>query len=173
MNFLNNTLNYALDSGLLFGVAFVGTVGFIGYKFVSSYLDTSYLDKGIQTGAWEDYSDRPSQLASNSLTSIDTITPISENFSPTVLTTSEIGTQTMSGDASIATTVLPIPPVNIEMIPNPDIVQNIAKPAADYYSHIMWVQQSVDFMIDRAELINNLNPNMDVLEKTAMVASLF
>jgi hypothetical protein len=43
--------NYALDNGLLFGVAFAGTVGFIGYKFVSSYLNSFYVDKGIQTDA--------------------------------------------------------------------------------------------------------------------------
>jgi hypothetical protein len=44
-------LNYALDNSLLFGVAFAGTAGLIGYKFVSSYLNSFYLDKGIQTSA--------------------------------------------------------------------------------------------------------------------------
>ena len=60
-------------------------------------------------------------MASESVTSIDTITPISENVSPvfTTHTSSEVGAQTISGDTS--TTVLPIPPVNIEMIPNADI----------------------------------------------------
>jgi hypothetical protein len=45
--------NYALDNSLFFGVAFAGTVGFMGYKFVSSYFfkDSFYVDKGIQTSA--------------------------------------------------------------------------------------------------------------------------
>jgi hypothetical protein len=44
-------LNYALNNDLLFGVAFVGTVGFIGYKFATSYLNSFYVDKSIQTEA--------------------------------------------------------------------------------------------------------------------------
>ena len=51
MTLINNTLNYALDNSLFFGVAFAGTVGFIGYKFVSSYLNSVYIDKGVQTSA--------------------------------------------------------------------------------------------------------------------------
>jgi hypothetical protein len=43
--------NYTLDNGLLFGVAFIGTVGFMGYKFTSLYLNSFYLDKGVQTDA--------------------------------------------------------------------------------------------------------------------------
>jgi hypothetical protein len=43
--------NYALDNGLLFGVAFVGTAGFMGYKFASAYLNSFYVDKGVQTSA--------------------------------------------------------------------------------------------------------------------------
>jgi hypothetical protein len=81
-------------------------------------------------------------MAPESITSIDTITPISENISPvtTLQTTSEIGTQTISDGASTVTTVLPIPTVNVEMIPNPEIV-NIGTVvventrAIDYFSH--------------------------------------
>ena len=117
--------NYALDNGLLFGVAFVGTAGFIGYKFASAYLNSFYLDKGVQTDAWEDYSNRPSQMGSNSVTSIDTVTPISENISPvsTLQTTSGVGTLTTTDGASTVTTVLPIPTVNVETVPNPDILE--------------------------------------------------
>jgi hypothetical protein len=43
--------NYALNNDLLFGVAFAGTIGFIGYKFVSSYFNSNLVDKGIQTEA--------------------------------------------------------------------------------------------------------------------------
>jgi hypothetical protein len=82
-------------------------------------------------------------MASESITSIDTITPISENIRPvsTLQTTSEIGTQTITDSISTVTTVLPIPPVNIEMIPNSDIV-NIGTVvventrANDYFTHV-------------------------------------
>jgi hypothetical protein len=47
---------------------------------------------------------------------LDTVTP---RFSPTDY--ENTGAQTISGDTSTITTVLPIPPVNIEMIPNADI----------------------------------------------------
>jgi len=120
-------LNYLINNDLVFYSMFAGTVGFIGYKFVSSYVNSFYVDKSIQTDAWEDFSDRPSQIGSQSVTSIDTVTPISENISPVLTThsTSEIGTQTITDSISTVTTVLPIPPVNIEMIPNPDLTNNI------------------------------------------------
>ena len=173
--------NYALNNDLLFGVAFVGTVGFIGYKFASLYLNYFYVDKSIQTDAWENYSNRTSQMASESITSIDTITPISENISPvsTLQTTSEIGTQTTTDSISTVTTVLPIPPVNIEMIPNSDIV-NIGTVvventrANDYFTHVTWVQQSVDAMIARADLVNNsAMANADFITKADFITNLF
>lgn len=119
--------NYLINNNLVFYSLFTGTVGFIGYKLTSSYLNSFYVDKGIQTEAWENYSDRPSQLGSNSITSIDTITPISENISPISIlkNTSEVGTLTTTDGASTVTTVLPIPPVNLEMIPNPDITNSL------------------------------------------------
>jgi|GEM_PF-5715862 hypothetical protein len=82
-------------------------------------------------------------MAPESITSIDTVTPISENISPvtTLQTISEIGTQTISEGASTVTTVLPIPPINIEMVPNPEmvnigtvVVENTR--AIDYFSHV-------------------------------------
>ena len=89
----------------------------MGYKFVSSYWNSFFVDKGVQTDAWEDYSDRPSQIVSDSITSIDTVTP---RFSP--IEQINVGTSTLAGDSSTVTTILPIPPVNIEVIPNPDIL---------------------------------------------------
>ena len=119
--------NYILDNNVFFYAGFSVTVGFIGYKFVSSYLNSFYVDKGVQTDAWEDYSNRSSKMAPESVTSIDTVTPISENISPvtTLQTTSEIGTQTISDRVSTATTVLPIPPVNIETVPNSENVRGV------------------------------------------------
>jgi hypothetical protein len=116
-------LNYAIDNGLLFWAGFTIQAGITGYSFISAYFGCSYVDKGVQTDAWEDYSNRPSQIGSDSVTSLDTITPISENISPiiSVPSTSEIGTQTITDSISTVTTILPVPTTNIEIIPNPDI----------------------------------------------------
>jgi hypothetical protein len=43
--------NYILDNNVFFYAGFSVTVGFIGYKFVSSYLNSFYVDKGVQTDA--------------------------------------------------------------------------------------------------------------------------
>jgi len=72
--------NYLIDNNYVFYGLFATTAGIMGYKIVSSYLNSFYVDKGIQTDAWEDYSERASQLVSNSVTSIDTVTP---RISPT------------------------------------------------------------------------------------------
>lgn len=111
--------NYTLENGLLFWGAFATTAGFMGYSLISSYLNSSYSDKGIQTDIWEDYSDRPSQIMQVSQTSSQNITP---DFSPVdyintgaqvALDTIEAGVQTISESVSTTTTVLPIPPVSI------------------------------------------------------------
>jgi hypothetical protein len=64
-------------------------------------------------------------MAPESITSLDTVTPISENISPVITThsSSEVGAQTITDGTSTVTTVLPIPPVNIETVPNPDILE--------------------------------------------------
>jgi hypothetical protein len=63
-------------------------------------------------------------MAPESITSIDTITPISENISPVITThsSSEVGTSIISEGASTVTTILPISTVNVEIVPNPDIL---------------------------------------------------
>ncbi len=94
------------------------------------------------------------------------------------------GNQTITEGASTVTTVLPIPPVNIEIVPNPDIIQfaspevvqsmaDKASSVASSYAQLMWIQQSVDVMMSRAELVNNLHPAMDALEKANLVTNLF
>jgi hypothetical protein len=67
-------------------------------------------------------------MAPESITSLDTVTPISENISPVITTntTSEMGTQTITDSISTVTTVLPIPPVNVEFVPNPDVIMQVA-----------------------------------------------
>lgn len=46
--------NYLLDNDLAFYSLFLATGGFITYKFVSSVWNSYYVDKGVQTDAWED-----------------------------------------------------------------------------------------------------------------------
>ena len=137
-------INYALDNGLFFYAGF-STVGIaIGYSFVSSLINSykiETVEKGVQTDAWDDFSDRPSLINQASSTSIDTETP---NYSPVEflntevqvnLDTVETGTQTITESVSTATTMLPVPPMNIEMIPNPDLTNTIIKAityTADY-----------------------------------------
>jgi len=56
--------NYLIENSndLIFYSLLSGMGGFIGYKFVSSYLNSYYVNKGVQTEAWEDYSNRTSQI---------------------------------------------------------------------------------------------------------------
>ena len=58
--------NYLLDNNIIFYSIFATTAGFIRYSCISSYFNSSYIDEGIQTEAWEDYSERASQIASES-----------------------------------------------------------------------------------------------------------
>ena len=76
-----------------------------------------YTTTGVQTDAWEDYSDRPSRMTSDSLTSLDTITSVS----PTSIDATSV-TQILTDGLSPVTTVLPVRPVEIEVIPNLDIL---------------------------------------------------
>jgi len=43
--------NYLIDNNYVFYGLFATTAGILGYKFVSSYLNSFYVDKGIQTDA--------------------------------------------------------------------------------------------------------------------------
>lgn len=123
--------DYIFDNDLVFYSLFSVTGGLLTYKFISNYRNLYYVDKEIQTDVWEDYSDRPSQILQTSPIGTDTQTP---RFSPVEqinmgtqvdINTMETGIQTSqisTGNVSTATTVLPIPPVEVGMVPNPDIV---------------------------------------------------
>ena len=112
--------NYILDNNVIFYSIFTTTVGFIGYSCISSYYNSYYIDEGVQTEAWEDYSNGPSQIASDSVTTLEAITPVSSTFESVP---SAPVTQAISENASTVTTILPIPPVNIEIVPNLDITK--------------------------------------------------
>jgi hypothetical protein len=62
---------------------------------------------------------------SDNLTSLDTVSPVSPNYIEGVSaaqTTSEVGISPITEGISPVTTVLPVRPVNIEVVPNPDIL---------------------------------------------------
>ena len=103
MNFLYNIFNTEIYIGdCLFFSLFSGTLVFTGYKLIYSNLNSSYVDKGIQTDAWENFSNRSSLIISeNNETS--TIMETTSNISP-------------------VTTILPVPQTHIEMVPNLDII---------------------------------------------------
>lgn len=83
-------INYIRNNDVIFFSMYAGVAGLIGYKFLKSFaVNPLYVDKGIQTDAWENYSSISSPIAQT--------------------------------DASSVTTVLPIPPQNLEVLPNPDI----------------------------------------------------
>jgi hypothetical protein len=101
-------LNYLLDNNLVFYGIFAGVACHLGLSLLTStwYSETAHWDKGVQTDAWEDYSDTPSQILVENLTSSE---PVSQGISP-------------------VTTVLPVRPMEIEVVPNPDIlnIENIS-----------------------------------------------
>jgi hypothetical protein len=140
--------NFLTDNSLVFYSLFTGTVGFIGYSCASSYLSSFYADKEIQTDAREDYSERPSQIGSNSATSIDTVTPVS----PTITSETE----------NTISTILPVPPVNIEIIPNPDLVEYALSHKSLVESKIqeingLYGKEMFDYAITNADLTYIVN----------------
>jgi hypothetical protein len=65
--------------------------------------------------------DNPNNIIQDNITSIETLSPVSPS-STVIPATSEVGIQTIAEDVETVTTVLPSPPVNIEVVPNPDII---------------------------------------------------
>jgi hypothetical protein len=147
MTLLFKVLNNNLDNDLVFYGLFIGVVGTIGYSFASKILSKSYVEKGVQTDAEENFSDRPNQIIQDNLTSIDTLSPVSstDTLSPISSTdtssliprTSEVGIQTISGD---------ITPVNIEVIPNQEIVGRVVD------------LSNAEYIAAKVEQLNALDP---------------
>lgn len=153
--------NYLTNNDLLFYGLFAGTAGFMVHKIISSYLNSFYVDKGIQTDALYEYSPAASNIQVQSpttLTSLDTVTPISEYLSTgsTLQTTSEVGTQTISEAASTVTTVLPIPPINVEIVPNQDIINSRLNLSIDI--------NPVNFTPSEIRQMELLNSSVDIIE---------
>lgn len=122
-----------------------------------------YTDANVQTDAWDNYSDRPSQIISD-ITSIDTQTP---KFSPVEYTstgsqinssTIETGSQTITDGASTTTTVLPIPPVDINVVPNQDLITKLpdwARFCPDHPNYLVWLAQNPELGITTSQFLNN------------------
>jgi hypothetical protein len=140
MTLLFKLLNNNMDNDLVFYGLFIGVVGAIGYSFTSKILRKSYVEKGVQTDAENNFSDRPSQIIPDNVTSIDTLSPVSSTFkdtSPLIPTTSEVGTQTIAGDVT---------PVNREVIPSQDIVERVVD------------LSNAEYIAAKVEQLNALDP---------------
>jgi hypothetical protein len=119
MTLLLKIINNNLDNDLVFYGVFIGAVGSIGYSFTRRILSKSYVDKGVQTDAGENLSDRPSQIIAENVTSKDALSTVSSTFKETssiIPTTSEVGTQTITEDVT---------QVNTEVVPNQNIVERV------------------------------------------------
>jgi hypothetical protein len=140
MTLLFKILNNNLDNDLVFYGLFIGVIGGIGYSFASKILRKSYMEKGVQTDAGENYYDKPSQIIPENVSSIDTLSPVSSTFEDTstlIPTTSEVGTQTITGDVT---------PVNIEVIPNQDIAGRVVDIS------------NAEYLAAKVEQLNALDP---------------
>lgn len=164
MTLLFKLLNNHTDNDLVFYSLFTVVVGAIGYSFARHILRKTYMEKGVQTDAGKNISDRPSQIIPDNVSSIDTLSPVSptlQDTSPLLPTTSEVGTQTIAGDVT---------PVNIEVIPSQEIVGRVVDlsnaeylaakveqlNALDPFLATPWTPERVNTMIDTLGVVNNL-----------------
>jgi hypothetical protein len=157
-----NILNNILDNDILFYGMFAGVVCHMSFFFLSAIqpLKKEMTEKGVQTDALEEFSDRPSQIIQENLSSIETLSPVSPAFEETsavIPSTSEVGTPTIAED------------VNIEVVPNPDIVGRVLDPsnaeyiaakvdqlnALDPFLATPWTPERVSAMIDSLSLLND------------------
>ena len=135
---LTSTLSQTSDINILFlgiGIGIGLTCG-LGICLKSIWFNgNNPQNTGIQTDAWEDFSDRPSQLVSP--TDYVQNSPITQDISP-------------------ATTILPIKPMDINMLPNADI-KTISDVNSIYLSKIQEISQ-----LYKTEIENNVLTNTDV-----------
>jgi hypothetical protein len=166
---LNLSTNYIDNDLVLFSIITGCVVGALGYKIVSSILKSKSVDKGTQTDASENMTDRPNQITQENLTSIETLSPVSSTSSINTLspvsstssietlspvsstftmnpTTSEVGVQTITKNINTVTTDLPISPINKEVVPNLDIVGKVIDPS------------NADYIATKVEQLNALDP---------------
>jgi hypothetical protein len=167
MTILLKTLNNNLDNDIVFYASLIGIVGAIGYSLTKQILSKSYVEKGVQTDAEENFSDNPSQIIPDNVSSTDTLSPVSSTFEEFEDTstlrpeTSDVGIQTIPGDVTL---------VNTEVIPNRDIAERVVDlsnaeyiaakveelNALDPFLATPWTPERVIEMIDTLGIVNNL-----------------
>lgn len=135
--------NDFLNNDLIFYGMFIGVACHLSFSFLNSIWgdNKEYTNAEVQTEAWEEYSDRLSQMTSPGSSPVEHIN-VGLQTNPNA---AEVGIQTITSGSSEATTILPIPPVNIEIIPNPDIVIKI----------IEYINLGCDY-IDRADALTHM-----------------
>jgi hypothetical protein len=140
MTLIIKILNNNLDNDLVFYGLFIGVVGAIGYSFTSKILRKSYVEKGVQTDAEKNSSDIPNQNIPDNVTSTDPLSPVSSTFKDTsslIPKTSEVGIQTIAEDVT---------PVNIEVIPNQEVVGRVVD------------LSNAEYIAAKVEQLNALDP---------------
>lgn len=164
MTIILNTLNNNLDNDIVFYASLIGIVGAIGFSFTKQILSKSYVEKGVQTNAEENFSDNPSQIIPDNVSSTDTLSPVSSTFEDTSTLrpeTSDVGIQTIPGDVTL---------INTEVIPNRDIAERVVDlsnaeyiaakvaelNALDPFLATPWTPERVIEMIDTLGIVNNL-----------------
>jgi len=129
-------LNSLFNNDLVFYSLFAGTVGFIGYKFASSIWNNSENNSDF------DYLNTDLDTSSNVY--------------------SDLGIQTIPNSVSTGATVLPTPPVNIEIVPNPDLVEYALSHKSLVKSKIqeingLYGKEMFDYTITNADLTYIVN----------------
>src|SRR6266699_3847250 len=140
MTLLLKVLNNNIDNDLIFYGLLIGVTGTIAYSLISQIFSKSYIEKGVQTDAEENFTDGPSKIIEDDASSIETISPVSSTFtdkSPLIPRTSEVGTQTIAGDVT---------PVNIEVIPSQEIVGTVVD------------LSNAEYIAAKVEQLNALDP---------------
>lgn len=128
--------NFNIDNDLVFYGLLIGFVGGIGYSLTSKILIKSYVEKGVQTDAGKTYSDSSSQITPDDFPSIHTLSP-SSSTETIKATISSVRTKTIAVDKT---------PVNIEVIPNQDIVERVVDVS------------NTDYISTKVEQFNALDP---------------
>src|ERR1700761_3397444 len=134
-----NILNHILDQDILFYGMFAGVVCHMSL-FLLSVIPKEKIEKGVQTDALEEFSDRPSHIIQDNLNSIETVTPVSQTIEDTsvaIPSTSQVGTSSTSQAGTPSTSQVGTPTIaediNIEVAPNPDIVGRAIDPSNAEY----------------------------------------
>ena len=100
MTWFITSLTNNLNNDFVFYGVFIGVAGAIGYSFIKNkFLSKTYFDKDVQTDTVENFSDSPSQIFSDNVTSTETLSPLSSIDSLTPLSSTETLSPSSSTDS--------------------------------------------------------------------------